>query len=45
MVRLEKREAGNPDALIDSSACREYAEAARKALDQRLAQEAESARP
>jgi metallo-beta-lactamase class B len=42
--RLQERNAGNHDAFINPSACRRYAEAARTALMQRLAQEAKSAR-
>lgn len=42
--RLRERNAGHPDAFIDPAACRRYAEAARAALRQRLAQEAEERR-
>ena len=37
--RLEAREAGTPDAMIDPTACRRYADAARDRLARRLAQE------
>lgn len=37
--RLERRTAGEPDALIDRAACRRYADNAGKALDRRLEQE------
>ncbi|HEY2446822.1 MAG TPA: subclass B3 metallo-beta-lactamase [Rhizomicrobium sp.] len=38
--RLDRRSRGNPDALIDSGACRRYADAAKKGLARRIAQEA-----
>ncbi len=37
--RIAAREAGTPDALIDSTACRRYAAAARTAIAQRVAKE------
>jgi len=42
MGRLGERDAGNAAAFIRSSACREYVEAARAALGQRLAREGDS---
>lgn len=45
MGRLKQRSAGNRDAFINPSACRELAEAGRGALKQRLAQEAGPGRP
>lgn len=38
--RLERREAGQADALVDRGACHSYADAARRSLDERLAGEA-----
>ena len=38
--RLARRDKGEADALVDRTACRRYAEAARKRLDARLATEA-----
>jgi metallo-beta-lactamase class B len=38
--RLEQRDAGHADALVDRDACRRYADAARRSLDRRLAEEA-----
>lgn len=38
--RLERRQAGEPGALIDPSACRRYVAAARERLEKRLASEA-----
>jgi metallo-beta-lactamase class B len=37
--RLERRAAGDRDALIDTTACRRYVEAARRKLDLRIEQE------
>jgi metallo-beta-lactamase class B len=41
--RLSKREAGEKDALVDSTACSRYAEAAQQRLDARLEQEKSAA--
>lgn len=38
--RLERRDAGRADALVDRDACRAYADQARRMLDRRLAEEA-----
>jgi metallo-beta-lactamase class B len=43
--RLHRRNAGHPDAFIDPSACRQYVEAARIRLTQRLSQETDSQHP
>jgi metallo-beta-lactamase class B len=45
MGRLHRRNAGHPDAFIDPSACRQYVEAARIRLTQRLSQETDSQHP
>jgi metallo-beta-lactamase class B len=37
--RVAKRDAGNPDALLDTNACRAYSNRAREAFDARLAKE------
>jgi metallo-beta-lactamase class B len=44
MGRLSERGAGRSDAFINPSACRQYVEGSRTALQQRLAQEANSER-
>jgi metallo-beta-lactamase class B len=40
--RLERRSAGEPDALIDKTACRRYADGARERLDARISSEKSS---
>jgi metallo-beta-lactamase class B len=37
--KLERRQKGDKDAFVDSSACRAYAETGSKALDARIAEE------